>query len=156
MKILKVTAQLPDEALPHADWADKYQLITSKKFGSALSVADQMIGKPPGWINVLLKLRNILVSPFGLKTTDDLSGASQKAIGIFPVLEETDDRVVLGIDDWHLNFRIIINLSEVRQNSTVSATTLIKRNNQFGHIYLSAIMPFHKLIVRYCLRSIAR
>jgi len=36
----------------------------------------------------------------------------------------------------------------------VSATTLVKTNNLLGRIYLTIIMPFHRLIVPAMLRNV--
>jgi hypothetical protein len=39
--------------------------------------------------------------------------------------------------------------------SVVTATTLVRLNNLFGRVYLTAIMPFHKAIVRTMLKGMA-
>ena len=53
--------------------------------------------------------RNLVVVPFGLKSDGlrDARGAAQR-VDIFPVLEQTDNRIVLGLNDRHLDFRIIV------------------------------------------------
>ena len=55
---------------------------------------------------------------------------------------------MLGFDDKHLNFRIIVDVKALDgKRRRVTATTLVHRNNLFGRVYLATVMPFHKLIV---------
>ncbi len=109
------------------------------------------------WAIKLLKLRNILMNPLKLKTTDDLAAqqahkkVTEKQVGdrvaFFRIFDILDDEIILGEDDWHQDFRV--SLYRTRDaNPRVIMTTVCKRHNAFGHAYLAAILPFHKLIVR--------
>lgn len=91
----------------------------------------------PGWAAALLGLRNALVRPFGLKT-----GGAKSAI--FPTCHETDDEIVLGTDDTHLNFRIGV----YRQDGRLFMSTWVHPHNLWGRAYLRLVMPFHILISR--------
>jgi hypothetical protein len=63
--------------------------------------------------------------------------------------------VVLGFDDRHLDFRIVIDVRQDRPSGqTLSVMTLVHRNNLFGRLYLATVMPFHRLIVRRMLSGI--
>lgn len=112
----------------------------------------------PGWVKVLLAVRNRLVALVGLKAAsarDRPSGVHM--IGPFPVVSCTNDHVVLGFDDRHLDFRVVIALTEHADGRrSVRATTVVKRHNLAGRLYLALIMPFHKLIVRSTLKHIGR
>ena len=154
MKISKIPAQLPDETLPGADWADRYRLLTQNRYETAYVIAERMMGNSPSWVKKLLHLRNRIVRPLGLKTEREVSGTSIKKIGMFPVLEESDHRIVLGLDDKHLDFRTVIELTVENDTTVIDATTLIKRHNLLGRIYLASILPFHILIVRQSLKSL--
>ncbi len=77
------------------------------------------------------------------------------AIGIFPVLSETPDRLVAGFDDHHLDFRVVVDVAASGQGQQVTATTLVRTHNLFGRAYLAVILPFHRLIVRTMLRQVA-
>jgi hypothetical protein len=82
---------------------------------------------------------------------------SEAEIGGFPVVSASDDRVVLGFDDRHLDFRIVIDVMADRPSGqTLSVMTLVHRNNLLGRLYLAAVLPFHKLIVRRMLSGIGR
>jgi len=102
-------------------------------------------------------LRNAIVAPFGLKGAAEEVRTSETEIGGFPVVSATDERVVLGFDDRHLDFRIVIDvLADRPTGQTLSVMTLVHRNNLLGRLYLAAVMPFHKLIVRTMLSGIGR
>ena len=77
------------------------------------------------------------------------------SIGIFPVISETPDRLVAGLDDKHLDFRIVVDVASSGQGQDVTATTLVRTRNLLGRVYLATIMPFHRLIVRALLRQVA-
>lgn len=91
----------------------------------------------PGWADGLLRLRNMLVRPFGLKT-----GEPDKPI--FPTCLETDDELILGTDDRHLDFRIGL----IRAEGRIYMSTWVHPHNLWGRAYLRLVMPFHILISR--------
>lgn len=102
----------------------------------------------PRWYHRLLALRNLLVKPFGLKTDADLADTGAGTIGPFPITSETDQSVILGLDDHHLNFRIVFETEAIDAHRTlVRSITLVRRNNALGRAYLAAVMPFHNRIV---------
>lgn len=91
----------------------------------------------PGWASALLSLRNALVRPFGLKT-----GEPDRPI--FPTCHETEDELILGTDDRHLNLRIGL----IRDGDRVYMSTWVHPHNLWGRAYLRLVMPFHILISR--------
>jgi hypothetical protein len=99
----------------------------------------------PGWARGLLGLRNRLVRPFGLKT-GTVEGP------LFPVCNETEDEIVLGTDDRHLNFRIGL----LRLDGRLYMSTWVHPHNAFGRAYLATVMPFHILISRGAVARMAR
>ncbi|MFC4215762.1 DUF2867 domain-containing protein [Pseudophaeobacter arcticus] len=94
----------------------------------------------PAWVAGLMRLRNLLVTPFGLNT----EVTSPNRVGIFPLVTRSDNELILGIDDSHLDFRI----SVLSQDGMLYFATWVRTKNRFGRIYLTLIMPFHVLIVR--------
>jgi Protein of unknown function (DUF2867) len=99
-------------------------------------------------------LRDTIVAPFGLKTSPE-AATHADAIGIFPVLSDTPNRLVAGFDDSHLDFRVVVDVAPSGQRQRVTATTLVLTHNRLGRVYLAIIMPFHRLIVRALLRQVA-
>jgi hypothetical protein len=148
---------LPHPLLPAADWADRFTLGLPVEHLTAREAARLALEHPPGWVRRLMVLRNALVRPFGLKGAAERVATSETEIGGFPVVSASDDRVVLGFDDRHLDFRIVIDVRQDRPSGqTLSVMTLVHRNNLLGRLYLAAVMPFHKLIVRTMLAGIGR
>ena len=71
----------------------------------------------------------------------------------------TENEVVPGEDDKHLNFRISLfleqNIEEAEKKKLIISTT-IEFNNWFGKIYFLPVRPFHKLIVPTMLKAIIK
>ncbi|NVD40947.1 DUF2867 domain-containing protein [Ensifer sp. HO-A22] len=147
MKPRPATVVLPNPHLPEADWADRFELALNGKGLTAIEAAERSLGNSPSWVSGLLALRNRLVSVVGLKTEAPSPG-KYGLIGPFPVLSQNDDEVVLGFNDAHLDFRIVVDVrAGSAVNQIVGMTTLIRRHSTLGRVYLAAVMPFHKVIV---------
>ncbi|MGJ4941190.1 DUF2867 domain-containing protein [Bradyrhizobium sp. HKCCYLS1011] len=141
--------------LAGAEFADAFRITIAGAAIDARTAAERMLGHPPPWIDVLVKLRNVLVRPFGLKTSGADPRSSRPMIGIFPIIDQTRERLVLGFDDLHLDFRVVIDVASRSTASQVTATTLVQTHNLLGRCYLAIILPFHRLVVRTMLRQVA-
>ena len=144
-----------DALLPGADFVDAYAIGIGSRPLDARSAAVQMIEHGPSWIGTLMRVRNLVVAPFGLKRPASDRPDRGDSIGIFPVLGETPQRIVAGFDDHHLDFRVVIDVEGDPAPRRVVASTLVRTNNRLGRIYLATIMPFHRLVVRAMLRQLA-
>lgn len=151
--VSEAVATIPDPALESADWADCWQVTVSSPFANAREAAEAIIRAFPVWTNSLLALRQILVLPLGLKGAGARHEATDQ-IGIFPIVEQSRDRLVAGFDDKHLDFRLLVSLSETADGQRISLTTLIARHNLSGRLYLQAVLPFHRAIIRSALKRI--
>ncbi|SPH20380.1 hypothetical protein ASD8599_01116 [Ascidiaceihabitans donghaensis] len=151
---VEVEPRLPNPVLPTANWADAFEIETLRVFSDMRQLAEQTIGSMPRWARWLLAIRNILVVPFGLKSDgmDDAQGTAD-CIDIFPVLDETKDRIVLGFDDRHLDFRIVVDREAADRASLLRATTLVDRHNAMGRFYIAVVAPFHRVIVKSVLKN---
>jgi hypothetical protein len=141
--------------LAGAQFSDAFRVAVGGTALDARGAAERMLGRQPRWIGALLTLRDILVTPFGLKTTDPDGRASTDVIGIFPVLSQSPARLVAGFDDSHLDFRVVVDVATAGPGQQVTATTLVLTHNWLGRTYLAIILPFHRLIVRSLLRQVA-
>jgi Protein of unknown function (DUF2867) len=138
--------------LPGAEFGDSYVMPTIR-MENAVSAAHRLLAAMPPWSRPLMILRNIAVAPFGLvRDTAKIAGGKQR-IGIFPVLSTSAGRAILGFNDKHLDFRIIIDVKPAEAlGQNIVMTTLVKTHNRFGRIYLSVIKPFHRRIIRAMMR----
>ena len=155
---MKVHAVEPNidtgELLAGAQFGDAFRVTVDGTALNARQAAEKMLARWPRWIESLLALRNRMVAPFGLKTPVPGKTKPVDSIGIFPVISETPDRLVAGLDDKHLDFRIVVDVASSGQGQDVTATTLVRTHNLLGRVYLATIMPFHRLIVRALLRQV--
>ena len=148
MKACEIAVSLPHPALPGADWTDCFEVQLHVSGLDAETAARRCFDEMPGWVAGLMALRNMLVRPFGLKGNPEAAAAGRPRVGMFPVTSNEPGEIVLGFDDRHLDFRIVVETEVLENNQTaVRMMTLIKRHNLLGKVYLATIMPFHKLIV---------
>lgn len=119
----------------------------------------------PYWIKTLLALRNKLGKYFGVKPFTEQSSwwydhKSAELIS-FPLqlFSHSENEIVLGGDDRHLDFRIsffLENASNRPGNKRLVVTTMVQFNNAWGRAYFLPVQPLHKLIVSALLRNTVR
>lgn len=152
-------------------YADSYQgsfqdpenRISSQDIGKAFFMA------APAWTARLFDLRNKIVSVFGLKTPnkeenqqalfDSFRCEPNERLGLFKVYSRSENEVVLGEDDSHLNFRVSLLKQDTAQQEGVkhlTVSTTVEFNNWVGRLYFLPVKPFHKLIVPTMLKGIIR
>lgn len=119
--------------------------------------------RPPPWALKLMRLRDLLVGGFGLKTVKrldaELASGGHPRIAVFKVYEESRREVVFGENDKHLDVRFSVLCGDDRASHggrRLVLATVVQCHNRFGRFYLACIAPFHRVIVRSCLASAAR
>jgi hypothetical protein len=156
MTVREVTPAVDTGALlTGAQFADAFRVEIGDRNLDARQAAERMMARQPRWAEALVSLRNLLVAPLGLRTSGAGLVPPKDMIGIFPVVSQTPDRLIAGFNDHHLDFRVVIDVTEPGDVRQVTATTLVKTHNWFGRTYLAIIMPFHRLIVPALLRQVA-
>src|SRR4051794_3772993 len=112
MKVREINPSVDaDAVLAGAQFADAFGLDIDGRTLDARQAAERMIGRSPRWIDALVSVRNILVAPFGLKTSGASATLSRDMIGIFPVISQSPDRLVAGFNDSHLDFRLVVDVA---------------------------------------------
>ena len=145
------------DLLPSASFADSFVIEVDDTSLDAMTAARRMFGEFPGWIRRLLALRDALVTPFGVMTSTQIRQSARRRIGTFPLLSESPGRVVVGADDKHLNFVGVVDvISGGGAAPRVVLTTLVDTHNLLGRVYLSIVMPFHRVIAPALLKRLAR
>lgn len=115
------------------------------------------------WISGLMRVRDVLVAGFGLKTSGQLMKADGVAkanrIGLFKIYSTSTNEIILGEDDRHLDFRLSL-LCQARPSATrthrLVLSTVVHCHNRLGRTYIFIIAPFHRLIVQSMLRRASR
>jgi Protein of unknown function (DUF2867) len=160
---MMIPAATTGPLLVGAGFADAYCLIVEAPALDAAAAAQRVFSRTPRWNSALLALRNRLVAVIGLKGTEQIaagknaSGGKMRRVGFFPIVSQTPERIVMGFDDWHLDFRVVVDVLALGgDRRQVIATTLVRTHNWVGRAYLTLIMPFHRVIVRTMLAQAAR
>jgi len=117
----------------------------------------------PSWIAGLMKIRDIIVAGFGLKTAKNLAllAADAKAsrLGIFKVYSKNESEIVFGEDDRHLDFRLsVLCFSGATKEShrQLVFSTVVHCHNRLGRAYIFVVAPFHRMVVKASLLRAAR
>jgi hypothetical protein len=158
---LTVTCVTPPSASAIADWYEDADLLDSyavtlapEASADLTALTKALFNSPPAWIRGLLRLRDRLMRPLGVKTTDEIRQAGaidgRDRIGFFPVFRRSPSEIILGEDDRHLDFRasVLLQAGDGAGPRRLVVTTAVRCHNLLGRIYLSVIRPFHVLIVR--------
>lgn len=158
MNVLRV-APPPTSAI--ADWYRGADLLDSYAVTLPEGVSDDpaelaraLFSRQAFWIRGLLRLRDRLVAPLGVKTTTQIRAAGARdgrdRIGFFPVVGRSASEIILGEDDRHLDFRasVLVQADVGAGTRRLVVTTAVRCHNLLGRAYLHAISPFHVLIVR--------
>ncbi len=146
------------------DYCDSYTANMTKlqREISPVDVAKAFFTSAPKLVGHLFEFRNRIVSIIGLKTGENVidketalanfKGNPGERLGLFSVFERTENEMVLGEDDKHLNFRVSLMIRPV-QNELIITTT-VKFHNLMGRLYFLPVKPFHQVIVPKMLKGI--
>ncbi len=146
---------LPSAYLEDANWADAFEVDVAEPDWTALEAAwATFAARPPTWMLVLMKLRNRIVGLLGLKSASP--SGHRETVGAFPMIRGDEHCVVLGFDDWHLDFRIVVETNPSSAGTRVHLATLVARKHWFGYLYIFLITPFHRLIVKRLMRNLVK
>jgi hypothetical protein len=159
MKPSEIPFAHPESILPGAQFGDAYQVTIEGSSLDPVEAAKRAVYGAPSWIYFLLRLRTVLVKPFGLKPGEDPSRdkAGADNIGLFPILDRKPERLTLGMNDKHLDFRLLVDVKDIGGGmQTVTASTVVKTHNQLGRLYLGLVKPFHRIIVPAMLAKVSR
>jgi hypothetical protein len=114
------------------------------------------------WVSRLMKVRDLIVARFGLKTSDRLANADPsngvRRIGLFRIYATTENEIVLGEDDRHLDFRLSVLCTTSRSSPAqrrLTVSTVVHCHNRLGRAYIFLIAPIHRAVVRSSLRRAA-
>lgn len=174
MSIIKTT--LPTNSMLNTnhkkyDYVDSFQgiLRDPKNEFTSIDIGKAFFSSGPRWLGKLFSFRNKLVSLFGLKTSGDIRDREKQLerfkfepgerLGLFKVFARTENEVILGEDDKHLNFRVSLFLEKQQSQPNMKRliiSTTVEFNNWFGRLYFLPVQPFHKLIVPTMLKGIIR
>lgn len=117
-----------------------------------------LLSNPPLIIKKLMVARNGICQLIGLKSVS-LSAAQLKEYkvgepipkGKVFIFYKSDNELILGANDSHLDFRVSLLL--LNANQKIIVTTAVCFHNAYGKAYFAVVKPFHKLIVKSLLSN---
>lgn len=132
------------------DVADAFTVALPPGASTDLEVWRRSVfASPPVTVRRLLRLRDLLVRPLGLRKA---AGADQHEG--FPVLGRREHEVLMGLDDRHLDFRVSLRLLQSDDaDDSLLLTTTVTFHGPIGRLYFALVRPFHRRIVPAMLRS---
>lgn len=143
-----------------ADLADAFVIALPAECTQDMRVlANALLAQPAPWVTALMRLRDGIVAPFGLKTSRHLrTKPGGERIGIFKVYTVTDTELVCGEDDTHLDFRASVLRRPAADGGgeELVTSTVVHCHNRLGRFYIAVIAPFHRAVVRSNIRSAAQ
>lgn len=155
MQVIKTgipNSSLYAEYIDSVDYFDAFKMDLKDETLSAELIYKGMFSTVPEWVEYLMKIRNKVVSLFGLKSVkgdSDLEFKVGNRAGMFHIYFISENEVIAGEDDRHLNFRV----SVLKGSKKVTVTTLVKYHNWFGKFYMTLIKPFHRWIVQIMMKN---
>lgn len=127
--------------LPGHQFVDAYRVLLRSRI-DAMEATRLAFARGPLWIRALLGLRNVLGRLVGLKAARS---------GGFPVIAQSADEVLMGFDDKHLDFRVVVGVTA----GHATVTTIVRCHNVWGRAYLSLVKPFHRVIAARMIEGVA-
>ena len=152
---------LAARAFPRIDYADAFRVRVPREPPESVdALCRALFSDAPAWVILLMRLRNALVRPFGLRTTvppaslphpDGVLRPGDR-VGIFRVFERAPAEVLLGDDDRHLDFRVSVRMESGDAACWVVVSTVVRFHGWLGRAYFLPVRPFHRAIVPALLR----
>jgi hypothetical protein len=130
-------------ALPRVDHADA--VAVARRPGTPTDPqqwADAVFRDPPRWVGALLALRESLVG---------LVGIARSGPSAFGAVTRSDDEVLLGTDESHLDFRASVLVEPHR----VVLSTVVRLHGARGRAYFALVRLVHPVVVRAMLTRAA-
>lgn len=142
---MRTPNKLIDKFLP-ADYNDSVsKKINPSKPLSSDYIFEQMFCNFPKPVDWLMKLRNVIMKPFGIQ-----GGGGFRNL----VTERNDEEIIVNKNDKHLCFWVSIYCSQPEDDlQETSITTVVKFNNFLGKVYFVGIWIFHKILVKSLFRK---
>jgi hypothetical protein len=171
MKVTKTS--IPQNSLlqqtGHYDYEDSYSMVLADEKNEITlnTVTAAFMTSAPVWIKFLMHVRDAVVTPLGLKTGKALEKDSSKILelkpgsraGIFKILDLTENEIIAGENDRHLNFKVSLWLNpiaSVKNEKEIVISTVVHFNNWLGRLYFLPVKPIHRIIVPTMMKQMAK
>ena len=150
-------SMLNREPMQHAYFRDSYRVPLSRRELGIVDIFFAIFAHHPLWMKLLLIARNKVASLAGL----DAPSASEilhveikdryavgEKIGVWRIFWLSEDEVVAGRNNKHLDFRLSVLKVPDGDRTSAVVSTICSVHNLSGKLYLFFIIPFHRYGVR--------
>ena len=150
-------SMLSRELIQHAYFRDSYRVSLSRRELGVVDVFFAIFAYRPLWMKLLLIARNKVASLAGLDapTASEILHVEIKdryvvgeKIGVWPIFSLSEDEVVTGRNNRHLDFRLSVLKVLDGNKASVVVSTICTVHNLTGKLYLFFVVPFHRYGVR--------
>lgn len=152
------------------DYTDTYEMAfhDPNEQVTPIDAMKAFFSAAPKWLEKMMLLRDKIVAKIGLKTSEEygldrtetlnqFNGEVGQKIGQFEVFDKSDNEIIFGADDKHLNFRISILLTGSQNDyRKISLSTTVENHNLLGKFYFAIVKPFHKIIAAKMLEAMVK
>jgi hypothetical protein len=156
-----IATTVPDDSvlqawLAGADFFDAYEAPLTSAMLSPTEIFLRASRSTPRWVDRLMAIRNRIVRLFGLKDVGAMKAATRSTdsyqvgdrLGIFSVFGKTENELLLGIDDRHLDVRVSVLKSQRDGLPHYVVSTVVHVHNLLGRIYMAPVGRIHPFVVR--------
>ncbi|MCA6113148.1 DUF2867 domain-containing protein [Bradyrhizobium cenepequi] len=146
-------SMLSREVIEHAYFRDSYRAPLSRRELDIVDVFFGIFAHHPLWMKLLLIVRNKVASLAGLDapTTSEVLNVEIKdryvvgeKIGVWPIFSLSEDEVVAGRNNKHMDFRLSVLKVPDGDRTSVVVSTICTVHSLSGKLYLFFVVPFHR------------
>jgi hypothetical protein len=150
-------SMLNRELIERAYFRDSYRAQLSRGELGVVDIFFAIFMHHPPWMKLLLIVRNKVASLVGL----DAPTASEilypkmrdhyavgEKIGVWPIFSLSENEVVAGRNNKHMDFRLSVLKVPDGDRTSVVVSTICTVHNLSGKLYLFFVVPFHRYSVR--------
>lgn len=151
------SSALNRDVVDAAYFRDAYRAPLVRRSLGIVEVFFALFGHAPLYVKLLLITRNAIAKLAGLEvpTVADImkpevrsAYAVGEKIGPWPIFSISDNEIVAGRNNKHLDFRLSVLKQDEDNASSVVVSTICTVHNLSGKIYLFFIVPFHRFGVK--------
>ncbi len=164
-RVIPTSSRIDPADVQTAFFQDSYQVPLGNIGLDMPGIFLGIFGHHPWWVKALLTFRNRIAGYCGLSVPADAQIWHPKrqpaykagdVIGPWPIFLASDEELIVGRDNGHLDFRLSIMKLPAEGGPAVAVSTICNTHNLFGRVYLRIIAPFHKAGVKMLLSRAVR
>jgi hypothetical protein len=150
---IPLTSVLDRNVVDAAYFCDAYCAALAHPQMSVADIFAAIFAHHPMWMRVALMTRNRIATWCGLDapSAQEILNPQFKrnyavgdTIGVWPIYALTENELVAGRDNTHLDFRVSVLKLKQDETASVVMSTICTTHNRFGKLYLFFIIPFHR------------